>query len=236
VIASRGALAAIAAVLVGCAGDVDPPWQLDHERIIAVRATPPRIATGDRAVLDALLGFKGAPVAEQAPEDAAVVSPASLAGAVARDGDRWVVTAPDEPALAAARSSLGLAAGAPVPLVVRVSYAAGALVATKTVWLGATGADPTMPDVKIDGASAAAAAAELVVAPLVDVPLSVPLDDASYDVTWLSSCGTMHDFDLPAAYLRVEADDPAEGQLAVVIRDASGGVAWRVWPIRARMP
>jgi len=236
VIGSRSALAAIAAMAVGCTGDVDPPWQLDHERIIAVRATPPRIASGDRAVLDALLGFKGAPVAEEAPDTAAVVSPASLAGAVARDGERWIVTAPDEAALVAARSSLGLAAGAPVPLVVRVSYAAGALVATKTVWLGARGADPTMPDVMIDGASAAATAAELVVAPLVDIPLSVPLDDVSYDVTWLSSCGTMHDFDLPAAYLHFDADDPTEGQLAVVIRDATGGVAWRVWPIRAQTP
>ena len=43
----------------------------------------------------------------------------------------------------------------------------------------------------------------------------------------------MHDFDLPQAYLRVELEDPASGELAVVRRDPRGGVAWRVWPIRA---
>ena len=53
------------------------------------------------------------------------------------------------------------------------------------------------------------------------------------DVNWLTSCGTMHDYDLPQAYLRVELEDPMEGELAVVLRDARGGVAWRVWPIHA---
>jgi hypothetical protein len=75
---------------------------------------------------------------------------------------------------------------------------------------------------------------EIVVDPLIDVPLAIGVDDKSYDVTWLSSCGTMHDFDLPTAYLRVEADDPAVGQLALVVRDDHGGVSWRVWPIRTR--
>ena len=43
----------------------------------------------------------------------------------------------------------------------------------------------------------------------------------------------MHDFDLPQAYLEVEADDPTAGELGVVLRDAHGGVAWKIWPIRA---
>jgi len=42
----------------------------------------------------------------------------------------------------------------------------------------------------------------------------------------------MHDFDLPAAFLRVDADDPAEGTLGVVLRRDDGGVAWRLWPVR----
>jgi hypothetical protein len=89
-----------------------------------------------------------------------------------------------------------------------------------------------MADIEIDRRSATAA--ELVIAPQRDVPLTIALDDASYDVTWLSSCGTMHDFDLPDAYLRVEPDDPASGQLALVVRDGAGGVSWRIWPIAAR--
>ena len=49
----------------------------------------------------------------------------------------------------------------------------------------------------------------------------------------VSSCGTMHGFDLPAAYLRVETTGPQTGELGVVLRDASGGVAWKIWPIQA---
>ena len=75
---------------------------------------------------------------------------------------------------------------------------------------------------------------DLVVPTLTDVPLFVEADDTVDIVNWLTSCGTMHDFDLHSAYLRVEKDDPHEGELAVVLRDPKGGVAWQVWPIRAQ--
>ena len=77
-----------------------------------------------------------------------------------------------------------------------------------------------------------AAEPQLTVGQLVDVPVAVDFDD-SYVVNWLTSCGTMHDFDLPNAYLRVEAEDPKTGTLGVVVRDEIGGVAWRLWPITA---
>ena len=44
---------------------------------------------------------------------------------------------------------------------------------------------------------------------------------------------SMHDFDLPQAYLKVESDDPTAGELGVVVRDAHGGVSWKIWPIHA---
>ncbi|HSK04268.1 MAG TPA: hypothetical protein VK932_23605, partial [Kofleriaceae bacterium] len=112
-----------------------------------------------------------------------------------------------------------------------VSYQGQALVATKTVWLGRAGANPSLDAMMIDGAPAEAAT-EIVIGKLVDVRLSIAaeIDD---DVNWLTSCGTMHDFDLPEAYLRVEVEDPTSGELVVVRRDPQGGVAWRVWPIRA---
>ncbi|HEU4730898.1 MAG TPA: hypothetical protein VFT22_23545 [Kofleriaceae bacterium] len=110
----RSAIALLALVVTGCTDDTDPPWQLDHDRIIAVRATPPRIAAGEQAVIDALIGHKGAPVAEQSPDEAIAVSPASLSGALGRDASRWMVTAPDGPGLAAARGELGLPGDAPV--------------------------------------------------------------------------------------------------------------------------
>lgn len=226
----------VLAVTVGaCTDDSDPPWQLDHDRIIAVRATPPRIAVGDDAVVDMLVGFKGAEVAERAPDTLTVDSPASLADVVRRDADRWVVTAPSAERLAAARSELGLGAGVAVPLRVRVGDSGRGLVALKTVWLGdsgASGSNPAMTGISVNRFDPGDA--EITVDPLVDVPLSIGVDDIDHDVTWLSSCGTMHDFDLPSAYLHVEADDPTEGELVLVVRDAGGGVSWRIWPIHAR--
>jgi len=215
-----------------CTGDLDPQWQLDHDRIVAVRATPPGIAPGEKSTLDALLAKKGAQVRVAGPELATVVSPLSLADTLTLDGGNWVVTAPSEDRLVAARAELKLAAGAPVPLQVGVSYAGQTLLATKTVELGAAAENPALNNVMIDGKPAGTS--EIVVAPLVKVPLSVDADDVDFDVSWLTSCGTMHDFDLPTAYLEVEADDPTAGELVLVVRDQGAGVTWSRWPIHAQ--
>lgn len=222
----------IACAVIGCGDGVDPAWQLDHDRIIAIRSTPPRIAGGETARLDALLGYKGAPPGEADPDTAEVVSPVALAAIVARDADGWRVTFPDDEAvLAAARSELQIAAGEPVPVRVRVAFTAQALVGYKIVWLGERATNPILDPITIDGADARAQA-QLTVAPAADIPLAVDFDD-TYNVNWLTSCGTMHDFDLPRAYLRVEPEDPQSGTLAVVVRDERGGVAWQQWPITA---
>jgi hypothetical protein len=222
----------LAVIALGaCTGDLDPKWQLDHDRIVAVRATPPGIASGRTSTIDALLGKKGDKVRVAAPELATVVSPTSLSDTLALDGGNWVVTAPGEDRLVAARAELGLAPGAPVPLQVGVSYAGQTLLATKTVLLGAAADNPALSNVMINGQPAGTS--EIVVGTLIKVPLSVDADDADFDVTWLTSCGTMHDFDLPTAYLEVEADDPPAGELALVVRDTGAGVAWTVWPIHA---
>jgi hypothetical protein len=224
-------LAIVLVALAACAGDLDLPWQLDHDRIVAVRATPPNIAAGQTAMIDALLAQKGRGTVVAPPELATVVSPASLSDVLSVRGGAWVVTAPGEDRLAAARSELQLAPGAPVPLQISVSYANRTMVATKTLALGEAADNPALPAVTIDGKPPGDAA--LVVAKLVKVPLSIAADDAMFDVAWLTSCGTMHDFDLPQAYLKIETDDPDAGELGVVLRDAHGGVAWQLWSIRA---
>ena len=217
----------------GCANDLDPQWQLSHERIIAVRATPPHLAApGEESTIDALLGHKDAPIEERAPDAVQVVSPASLAGAVANRGGKWIVTAPSAAQLAAARTELGLAVDAPVPLQLGVGFASTMLAATKLVVLGDSGDNPTLDGLMIDGV--APGTGPLVVAPLTDIPLAVTADDATENVNWLTSCGTMHDFDLAKAYLRVEVADPQTGQLGVVLRDGHDGVAWQFWSISAQ--
>jgi hypothetical protein len=233
------ALAIIAVLLVGCNGDLDEPWQLEHDRIIAVRATPPRILPGETSTIDLLLGFEEMPVVERGPDVAQVVAPTSLKDTLAPDNGMWVVTAPSEERLAAARTELGLMPGEPVPLQVGVAvmwpYEVAAVdgrtfSAVKTIWLGETATNPELTGMMINNTPPG----DAIVVPKEDkVPLFVEADDKVDIVNWLTSCGEMHDFDLHAAYLKVLPDQPQEGQLAVVKRDAKGGVSWRVWPIHA---
>jgi hypothetical protein len=220
--------------LAGCTDDTDPPWQLSHDRIIAIRATPPHVAAGGQSVIDGLTGTHGAPVSVGPPETVTVVSPASLASAVAKTANGWVVTAPSNDQLAAMRGQLQLSATAPVPLVIEAGYAGGTLHATKTVLLGGAASDnPTFPAITIHGAPAPAEGSEIVIPALIDVPLAIDLSDVDFDVNWLTSCGTMHDFDLPAGFVHIKADDPHTGQLVLVVRDSNDGVAWRIWPMQA---
>ncbi len=223
-----------ALVLAGCGADVDPAWQLDHDRIIAIRATPPRIVTGEESELDALLGRIGEPPIEAEPATAMVVSPTSLAGTLSQRPTGWFVTAPGPMQLAAARTELGLAADEVVPVRIRVTFPAsdeGINTGLKVIWLGEHSDNPVLDPVTIDGRVRSSTDA-ITVAPAVDVRLSVEFDE-SHVVNWLTSAGNMHDFDLANAYLRVEPEDPQAGTLGVVVRDVLGGVAWRLWPISA---
>jgi hypothetical protein len=209
-----------------CTNDVDPPWQLDHERIVAVRATPPHVPAGATSQLDALVAHKGAPTEDVPPVAVTVVSPTALVDTVIAGA---TITAPDEAHLVAARAELGLADGATVPL--ELGVLVGQLAATKILWVGDSADNPTLSGVTVADAPPPA---QLVVPSLTDVRLFVNADDAVDIVNWLTSCGTMHDFDLHSAYLRVEKADPHTGELALVVRDGQGGVVWQVWPISAQ--
>lgn len=227
----------LALVAAGCTEGLDEPWQLDHDRIVAVRATPPAITAGEHAAIDLLVTYATRPVEVRSPDVARVISPASLADVL--ETGAWQVTAPSEDRLVAARAELGLAPGAAVPLVIGVgvtwpypvaSIDGTTLGATKTVWLGEHADNPELTGMLINGT---APDEELVVPRQAEVPLFVEADDTVDIVRWMTSCGEMHDFDLHRAYLEVLPEQAQEGQLAVIRRDGRGGVSWRVWPIRA---
>lgn len=227
------ALVLLALFATACDGDLDPAWELDHDRIIAVRATPPGIVEGERSELDALLSAKDGATMEAPPLAATVISPMALQGSVVQDGAKWVVNMPSPAALDAARTELRLAAGAPVPLQIGVGYVVNEtqLAALKIVMLGQSIANPILAEMVIDGESLDAKA-EVVVTPLVDVRFAVPAIPED-DVNWLTNLGEMHDFDLPESYLRVEEDeDKTAGELVLVKRTLEGGVVWRTWPIK----
>ncbi|HUS30890.1 MAG TPA: hypothetical protein VMZ53_20405 [Kofleriaceae bacterium] len=228
-------------VVAGCAADIDEPWELDHDRIIAVRAEPPGILAGQQSKLDMLVGFKASPVAERAPDFAQVVSPMSLADLVHNDGmGGWVVDAPTDERLAAVRAELKLSATDPVPLRIGIAAAwptpvvspmGNGFGAVKTVLLGLSVSNPALDGMMINGADPGTT--DLVVPAMGKTPLFVQADDEVNIVNWLTSAGTMHDFDLHSAYLTFEPEDMTEGQLCVVLRDPFGGVAWRFWSLRA---
>ena len=225
--------AVIIILLAGCLDGIDPRWQLDHDRVVAARATPPSIAVGETATLDALIAHKGAPTSQMAPVEAVAAGAQSLMSTVVFDSGVWSVVAPSEDVLAQARVELGLAAGAPVPLPIGMTFSTSddstQLVVEKSITLGVSAANPTMPAITFDGG----APGEMLTVPGdVDVPMSVTVDP-TWTVSWLTSCGTMHDDDEQAAFLHVQPSDPMQGELALVIRDTAGGVVWQVWPISA---
>ena len=222
--------AALLVVLCGCIGDIDPPWQLDHDRVVVVRATPPRVQTGQTSLFDGLIAHKGGPSDVEQPIGATAVKPLSLYPAVLDNQGVWGVVGPDAATLDAARDELALPAGAPVPFEVAMEFPSSnghSLFATKIVWLGDTGDNPAAPAITFDGEPPGDA---IQIPADTDVPLATDVAPA-WKVNWLTSCGTMHDDDEHAAFVHVLPADRQAGELAVVLRDDRGGVSWRVWPM-----
>jgi hypothetical protein len=226
--------------LPACIDAIDPRWQLDHDHVIAARATPPRIREGENTGLDALVAHAHGDVTVEAPmtaEVARTTGPDFSRYLVHQASGDWTLIAPDAEMLASARPAMGLPADAPVPVDVMLTFAHGgtdrasldAYRVKKTVWIGEPSTNPLLPAVTVGGAPAAD---DLVVPVDRDVYVSL---DAPTDarVNWLTNVGQLFQDDVATAYLHVLPEDRREGQLVVVMRDSEGGVAWRVWSIRA---
>jgi hypothetical protein len=198
------------------------PWQLDHDRVVAVRSEPPHIAPGEIAILDALIAHEGGPTTVEVPGNVAPKesTPGDLFAAVHFNIDHWQIDGPDQARLDVARAELGLPADAPVPLDVTVELP-GPLYAQKTVWLGDSRANPPQP--------APSHGPDLSVGREYALEVTPP---AGGTVRWLTSCGALRDDTEPRATHVVDA--ACDGELVVVVREAEGGVAWLVLPVRAR--
>ena len=223
---------ALFVVLAACTGEVDPAWQLGHDRVIAVSLTPPHIAAGETSQVNGLIGRKDDAPFEVDPISVTVESPTSLMSTLAQTADgHWQVTTASDDQLADARNELMVAATDPVPVSLRMEFAYQSLIAHKLVYMGDHADNPSLGAVMIDGVDATTETS-IMVAPVTDIPLQVDFPETD-DINWLTSCGSMHDFDLAKAYLRVETADPQTGTIGVVVRDTQGGVAWQFWPISA---
>ncbi len=223
-------------VAVAACGDVDPRWQLDHDRIIAVRATPPHIPAGATSTIDGFLAHSGgAPTDLEAPIGVTIAIPFPGVADPVYAAGAWTVTAPSEGVIDAARTQMMLPPGSPVPLVLGIAFAPSngiTLNAVKTMYLGDAADNPVLGPITIAGSAVGAATDSLTVPADTDEPLEITADHSD-QVNWLTSCGTMHDDDEHDAFLHVLPSDPQDGQLVVVLRDPQGGVVWRVWQIAA---
>jgi hypothetical protein len=226
-------------LLGGCIDVIDARWQLDHDHVVTARATPPRIRSGEETNLDALVAHAGRGVSIENPLSAEVDS-ARFAPFLTEHEGAWTLTAPDASMLASARPALGLPEDAPVPVDVLLTFPRSTDRASpdpvrvkKTVWLGEPSQNPVLPPVTIDGAPAG----EEIVVPIGrDIYVSVDVSVAAQGmrVNWLTNVGALFQDDVATAFVRVLPEDRHDGELVVVVRDAEGGVAWQVWPMRAQ--
>lgn len=227
-------LSLLLALIGGCIDPIDQQWQLDHDHVVVARATPPRIRPGDMTSLDALVAHAGGPTTVESPVDASVAQ-TGYAAQLVHDGTQWKVLAPDAATLATARGGMGLAADAPVPVDVMMSFAIGSSRALapvrvkKTVWLGEPAANPDMPAITVADAPAGDS---IVVAKDQDVYLAVEVP-TGWHVNWLTSAGQLFQDNEPRSFIHVAPKDRQQGELACVIRDTEGGVVWKVWPLTA---
>ena len=222
-------------VLVGCIDPIDARWELDHDHVIAARANPPRIRSGEATEVDALVAHQGRGVSVENPLTVEAGS-ARFATFLTFDNGAWTLTAPDAQMLASARPALGLPEDAPVPVDLIMTFprstnrsAPDPVRVKKTVWLGEPSYNPPIPQITIDGAPAGE---EIVVPVGRDVYLSTIVPEG-LRVNWLTSVGSLFQDDVATSFVRVLPEDRKTGELVVVVRDREGGVAWQVWPMRA---
>ena len=108
-------------LLTGCIDVIDARWDLDHDHVVAARATPPRIRSGEATNIDALVAHAGRGVSVENPLSAEVGNARFAAYLTQHDG-AWTLTAPDAQMLASARPALGLPEDAPVPVDVLLTF------------------------------------------------------------------------------------------------------------------
>lgn len=184
--------------------------RLDHAQILAVRSEPAAVAPGGRAKIDILAGDDSGAVFEASPDAVTAFSRATGRLAVERAADGWYVTA-NGPEIATVAVSL---------TVDGIEWRA-----TKSLVVNEVAANPAIATMQIDGAPA-----DEIVAAVGTKPALSVIADGELDYAWYSSVGDLEKYRMPAAIL--DAAEPAEGHVVLVVRDATGGVGWKRLPAR----
>ncbi len=238
-------LATLAAGWSTSCGDFREPGDLRHARILAVRMDKPRLAPGDKARLDLLVtsddGVPSVAVPGEltlAPPLPGQPAPPDIARAlISHEGVDWFVSAPDETLLAQARMALGMSSDAVLLLPLQVAFVLGGekKLADKIAFLGKAGGNPVIGVVTVSG-QPFDEGAQIVVsgADAKEVVLQAAADgDGALTYAWFTGFGKLLRYREARATLKVEKpEDPRQGAVVVIVRDAKGGVAWRTGALR----
>lgn len=219
----------VLAAAAGCDNNGSPS-ELDRPRVLAVQVSPPHLGPQESAPVEVLVGRDDGTVAVVAPDSVEVLGAPSgspMNGMVGRGADGWAVACPDDSVLAELRAQMGLAEGDPIPiaLALEVQVEGELLTATKYVYLGSQGDNPTLAGITAHIGSEEDGV--LVVHAGDEVPIAAygAEGEGELSYAWFTSIG---DIDL---YLSEEAiltatDEAIDGQLVLVVRDEQGGVTW----------
>lgn len=221
----------LALLLVGCIDEIDPRWTLDHDHVIAARATPPRVRDGETVRLDALVAHEGRAPTIETPMTAELVAPEQFGGFV-----RTLSQEPDGAWRLEVPQLIRTTSG-PMPVDVVLTFRDASphrasrepFKVKKTVWVGEPTLNPVAPGILVDGMPITD---EVVIPHGRDVYIEVADVPEGMRVNWLTNVGTLFQDDVPRAFVRATGEERANGELVLVVRDDGGGVDWRVLPMR----
>jgi hypothetical protein len=218
------------AISAGCT-DFSQPWELDHARVLAVRAAPPGISAGQTSELSALVLRPDLSIAEISAVSITIDEPYDRLLMPATSAK---VAAAEEEVVTQARALLELdpAESIQVPVNVKISLMDPAaenqeLVSVKTVRVGGSTENPAIPTIAVNGSAVATG----VQTPINFVKLQEYTLEAnagsSTEVTyaWFTSRGELKLSEAQLSKLKV--DTVGSGTVLVIARDKLGGVAWR---------
>jgi hypothetical protein len=220
-------IAIVCALSAGGCNDLSQPWELDHARVLAIRATPPTVAPGQLVEVTALVLTADLTIAELGPEVVRVDQPY----------DQLLSPTPRSPTLLAAdqaivdqaRTLLTLAQTEVIPVPVSIQLqlpdSAGVLEpidSIKTVRVGGFAENPVAPTVALNGDAVSQLQMSLQVKQRYVLEANVPTDNVNY--AWFTSSGELKFPQASRAELVI--DKPGTGTILVIARDDKGGVSW----------
>ncbi|HEU0036029.1 MAG TPA: hypothetical protein VFQ53_35700 [Kofleriaceae bacterium] len=203
----------VAVFAVACDSEPDAA-RLDHAQILAVRLEPAHVAPGGRARVTLLAGDDAGAVFEADPDSLSALGNAGPM-LVEHATDGWYVTAGAQPDIA----TIG----------VTLTIDGTEWRAEKAFVVSEQAENPHVATMQVDGAPSTEVVAAVGAKPELT---AVGEGQEPLAYAWYSSIGDLQYYRQQTAIL--DAAEPADGTVVVVVRDSVGGVDWQIVPASVR--